>query len=51
MLKNFNISMFQISHTFSCPRMISTNYCRTSSNANPRQLINLAYCCKLHWCR
>ena len=28
--------------------MISTNYCRTSSNANPRQLISLAYLCKLH---
>jgi len=27
--------------------MISTNYCRTSSYANPRQLISLAYCCKL----
>jgi len=31
--------------------MISINYCRTSSNANPRQLISLTYCCKLHWCR
>jgi len=26
----------------------AANYCRTSSNANPRQLISLAYCCKLH---
>jgi len=31
--------------------MISTNYCRTSSNAKPRQLISWAYCCKLHWWR
>ena len=51
MLQNFHISMFQISHIFCCPRMRSTNYCRTSSNANPRKLISLANCCKLHWCR
>jgi len=29
MLQNFHISMFQISHTFCCPRVISTNYCRS----------------------
>ena len=46
MLQNFHISMFQTSHVFCCPRMRSTNYCRTSSNANPRKLISLAY-----WCR
>ena len=27
--------------------MRSINYCLTSSNANPRKLISLAYCCKV----
>ena len=31
--------------------MKSTNYCHTSSSANPRKLISLEYSCKLHWCR
>jgi len=44
--KIFTFQCFKSVTPFVVQEMISTNYCRTSSNANPRQLISSAY-----WCR
>ena len=52
MHQNFLISMFQISHAFCCPKMISTNNCPPSSNSNnPNLNGSSACCCKLQWYR